>query len=56
MKKLTLNLEALSVESFTVAGNENGRGTLAADAFLTGPENCVTISCGDSVNKPCLYA
>jgi hypothetical protein len=51
MKKLTLNLDALEVESFAVAGaREDARG---AEAFLTGPANCVTVSCGDSEIRAC---
>lgn len=55
MKKLTLNLEALEVETFTVAGaREDARGTVrGAEAFLTGPANCVTRSCGDSEIRAC---
>ena len=49
MKKLTLNLEALQVETFAAAETRHG------EAFFTGPDNCVTISCGDSVNRPCEY-
>jgi hypothetical protein len=48
MKKLTLNLDALTVEQFETTGT--GMGT---DAFMTGPENCVTITCGDSVRVAC---
>ena len=55
MKKLTLDLDALKVDSFQPADAQSVRGTvIGADAFLTGPANCVTISCGDSKHRPCL--
>ena len=55
MKKLTLDLDALMVESFQPAEAQPARGTvLGADAFLTSPANCVTVSCGDSQVRPCL--
>ncbi|HEX2210736.1 MAG TPA: hypothetical protein VHG93_23845 [Longimicrobium sp.] len=54
MKKLTLNLESLAVESFTAAGQPAARGTVVgAEAVMTGPQNCVTISCGNSEVQPC---
>lgn len=51
MKKLTLNVETLAVESFEAAAPQTSRGGLAE--FLTGPANCVTISCGDSEIRAC---
>jgi hypothetical protein len=54
MKKLTLNLDALTVESFAAAEQPAGRGTvIGAAAVMTGPANCVTISCGNSEVQPC---
>lgn len=55
MKKLTLNLDALKVEQFeTTERLQTSRGTvMGADAFMTGPDKCVTISCGDSVHQSC---
>ena len=55
MRKLTLNLDALKVEQFqTVDQHQGARGTvMGADAVMTGPDNCVTISCGDSVRQSC---
>jgi hypothetical protein len=53
MKKLTLDLDSLAVESFRTAYAQ-GRGTVNGAEFLTGPDNCVTISCGDSVHQSCL--
>jgi hypothetical protein len=54
MRKLTLNLDALKVEQFEVSGQQDARGTVVgADAFMTGPDNCVTITCGDSVRVSC---
>ena len=55
MKKLTLNLEALEVESFAPAGSSASRGTVVgADATRTLPPYCVTFTCGDSGIRPCL--
>jgi hypothetical protein len=55
MKKLTLDLDSLEVESFQTHEAQRSRGTvLGAEAFLTGPANCVTVSCGDSKHRPCL--
>jgi hypothetical protein len=57
MKKLTLDLDSLEVESFQPADAQHSRGTvIGADAFLTGPAACVTVSCGDSKIRPCLEA
>jgi hypothetical protein len=54
MKKLTLNVEALKVETFQTADHQTSRGTvLGAEAFFTSPENCVTIRCGDSEVRAC---
>lgn len=54
MKKLTLNLDSLKVESFQPADAQQMRGTVVgAEAVLTGPANCVTISCGNSEVQPC---
>ncbi|HST59744.1 MAG TPA: hypothetical protein VLK84_13665 [Longimicrobium sp.] len=55
MKKLILDLESLEVEAFEVtAQRSDARGTVAGAAgFLTGPANCVTITCGDSEIRAC---
>jgi hypothetical protein len=55
MTKLTLNLETLKVETFEAnAANDRSRGTvIGAELLLTGPQNCVTISCGDSEIRAC---
>lgn len=54
MKKLTLNLESLAVESFEATAQPASRGTVVgAEAVMTGPANCVTISCGNSEQQPC---
>jgi hypothetical protein len=54
MKKLTLNVEALKVETFQTADHQTSRGTvLGAEAFFTSPENCITVSCGDSEVRAC---
>lgn len=55
MKKLTLNVEALEVQTFETADPQASRGTvLGAEAFLTAPDVCVTVGCGDSSVRPCL--
>lgn len=54
MTKLTLNLEALEVESFHVATPHASRGTVIG-AMMTGPVDCVTISCGNSEVRPCRW-
>jgi len=52
MKKLTLNLDALKVEQFeTTEANQSSRGTVMG--AMTGPDDCVTITCGDSVRVSC---
>lgn len=51
MKKLTLNLESLEVQSFTAA--ETRAAAPGAGVFLTSPDNCVTVTCGDSSIRPC---
>jgi hypothetical protein len=57
MKKLTLNVEALKVETFQTAGQQTSRGTvLGAEAFMTSPAVCVTYGCGDSEVRACLLA
>lgn len=55
MKKLILDLDALAVETFEAADARSGtRGTVAgAERFFTGPDNCVTITCGDSEIRAC---
>jgi hypothetical protein len=55
MKKLTLDLETLDVQSFEpVDARQQARGTvLAAEATNTSPECCVSFGCGDSINRPC---
>jgi hypothetical protein len=54
MKKLTLDLDSLKVDSFQPADAQQGRGTvMGAAAMFTNPDNCVTISCGNSEQQPC---
>lgn len=53
MKKMTLNVETLSVESFEAAAPETSRGTAAGEAFMTSPNVCVTRNCGDSEVRAC---
>lgn len=53
MKKLILDMEALEVESFEAAApSDRTRGTVLG-AMLTGPQACVTVSCGDSEIRAC---
>lgn len=55
MKKLTLDLDSLKVESFQPADAQHSRGTvIGAEALQTGPADCVTITCGDSQIRACL--
>jgi hypothetical protein len=56
MKKLTLDLDALAVETFEAAQpREEPRGTVrAAEALASLPEYCITFTCGDSHIRPCL--
>jgi hypothetical protein len=54
MKKLTLDLEALEVESFAADEPHDARGTvLAAAVSGTLPICCVSFTCGDSQVRPC---
>ena len=59
MKKLTLEIEALQVESFHPAGKQPSRGTVVgagAGAGSTLPGYCISFTCGDSQIRPCLDA
>lgn len=54
MKKLTLDVEALQVESFSTAAPHASRGTvIAADGGSTLPPYCISFTCGDSQIRPC---
>jgi len=56
MKKLTLDIDALDVETFeAVDSRQQARGTVAAaDAAMTVPPYCFTFTCGDSHVRACL--
>jgi hypothetical protein len=54
MKKLTLDVEALAVESFHPAGPQPSRGTVIGADGSTIPPYCFTFTCGDSQIRPCL--
>jgi hypothetical protein len=56
MTKLTLDLDALDVQSFEAVGSrKQGRGTVVgADGLMTLPEYCITFTCGDSHIRACL--
>jgi hypothetical protein len=57
MKKLTLDIEALDVESFHPAAEQASRGTVVgADAGSTIPPYCISVTCGDSHVRACLDA
>ncbi|HEX2203732.1 MAG TPA: hypothetical protein VHG91_10555 [Longimicrobium sp.] len=57
MKKLTLDVETLAVESFEAERPAEARGTvLGADSAPTLPGYCITFTCGDSRIRPCLEA
>ena len=55
MKKLTLDLETLDVQSFEpVNAPRKTRGTVfGAEPTYTQPECCYTFGCGDSVHQAC---
>ena len=51
MKKLTLNLETLNVQS--VAPADEPRKAIGAQPTNTTPECCYTFGCGDSIQQAC---
>ncbi|HSU16292.1 hypothetical protein [Longimicrobium sp.] len=56
MKKLTLNLETLDVQSFEPVGaRQQAGGTVfaAASPSNTSPACCYTFGCGDSIQQAC---
>jgi hypothetical protein len=53
MRKLTLDLEALDVESFQTADPQPPRGTVIGADSRTLVPYCVTFTCGDSGVRPC---
>ncbi len=55
MKKLTLNLDALEVQSFRPAEQRLARGTVIGAEFMTSPADCVTVACGNSEVRPCRW-
>lgn len=54
MKKLTLDVEALDVETFPTADQQPSRGTVLGADGSTIPPYCFTFTCGDSHIRPCL--
>ena len=57
MKKLTLDVDALQVESFHPADERPTRGTVVgAESGSTLPPYCISFTCGDSHIRPCLDA
>ena len=55
MKKLTLDLDALDVQTFElVDARQQTRGTVVGAAAMTLPEYCITFTCGDSHIRACL--
>jgi hypothetical protein len=53
MNKLTLDVEALEVESFSTAAPHESRGTVVGADGSTIPPYCFTFTCGDSQIRPC---
>jgi len=55
VKKLTLNLETLDVQSFEPvdAPRQAGGTVFGAEPTYTQPECCYTFGCGDSVRQAC---
>jgi hypothetical protein len=53
MKKLTLDIEALDVDSFQTADPQPPRGTVLGANGSTIPPYCFTFTCGDSRVRPC---
>lgn len=53
MRKLTLDVEALEVESFQTAGQQQPRGTVLGADGSTIPPYCISFTCGDSHIRPC---
>ena len=54
MKKVTLDLDTLEVESFHTADPQAVKGTVLAADGSTLPDMCITFTCGDSRIRPCL--
>jgi hypothetical protein len=56
MKKLTLDLDALDVQSFEpVDSRRQAHGSVVgAEGAMTLPEYCITFTCGDSHIRACL--
>jgi hypothetical protein len=57
MNKLTLDLEALDVETFEPVDSRRQapRGTVVgAEGAMTLPEYCITFTCGDSHIRACV--
>ena len=54
MKKLTLNIEALAVESFPTAQPGEARGTVAAHMLITNGQYTCQYLC-NSQNPTCVY-
>ena len=53
MEKLTLNVEALAVESFPAAERSEARGTVAAHMVTNGQYTCQYLC--NSRNPTCVY-
>ena len=54
MEKLTLNVEALAVESFPTAAPGEARGTVAAHGMITNGQYTCQYLC-NSRNPTCVY-
>jgi hypothetical protein len=53
MKKLSLNLDALSVESFDIAGEAAEKGTVDAHLFVPSNNRPRTACCPDTFQASC---
>ncbi|HEX8242271.1 MAG TPA: hypothetical protein VF541_02200 [Longimicrobium sp.] len=53
MKKLTLDLESLNVQSFEPDAREQTHSVFGAAPTDTTPECCYTFGCGDSIHQAC---
>lgn len=53
MNKLTLDVDALKVESFQTGDSLTPRGTVFGADGSTIPPYCFTFTCGDSRIRPC---
>ena len=53
MKKLTLDMDTLTVESFEAGAQPGTRTVFKAESTNTTPACCYTFGCGDSIHQAC---